>query len=61
MKAGDTMSTIAARFGLTLGRPVAANKDTIKNRDKIGIGNEITIPGKTPTVINDASAAPSAS
>jgi LysM repeat protein len=61
VKAGDTMSTIAARFGMTAADLCAANKDTIKNCDKIGIGNEITIPSKTPGVINDASPAPSPS
>jgi len=54
-------STIAARFGLTAADLCAANKDTIKNCDKIGIGNELVIPSTTPNVINDASAAPSPS
>jgi LysM repeat protein len=61
VKSGDTMSKIASKFGLTLQELCAANKDTVKDCDKIGIGNEIIIPSKPPDVINDASAAPSPS
>ena len=59
--AGDTLSKVAKRFGVTLAELLAANKDTITNPDKIAIGDEIIIPTKAPDVINDASAAPSAS
>jgi LysM domain. len=55
IKAGDTLSKVAKRFGLTLGELMAANKDTITNPDKIAIGDEIVIPSKAPDVINDAS------
>ena len=61
VKAGDTMSKIAARFGLKADALCAANKDTITNCDKIAIGDELVIPSTAPDVINDASAAPSAS
>jgi len=61
IKAGDTLSKVAKRFGLTLEELLAANKDTITNPDKIAIGDEIVIPTKAPDVINDASAEPSAS
>jgi hypothetical protein len=40
---GDTMSKIAKKFGLTIEEILAANPK-IKNPDKIGIGDEITIP-----------------
>ncbi len=40
---GDTMSKIAKKFGVTIEEIVAANPQ-IKNPDKIGIGDEITIP-----------------
>lgn len=40
---GDTMSKIAKKFGLTVEEILAANPQ-IKNADKIGIGDEITIP-----------------
>lgn len=59
--AGDTLSTVAKRFGLTLEELLAANKDTITNPDKIAIGDQIVIPTKAPDVINDASAGPSPS
>ena len=55
IKAGDTLSKIAKRFGLTLEELLAANKDTITNPDKIAIGDEIVIPSTAPDVINDAS------
>jgi LysM repeat protein len=58
--AGDTLSKVATRFGLTLEELLAANKDTISNPDKIAIGDEIVIPSKPPDVINDASAEPTA-
>jgi len=61
IKAGDTLSKVAKRFGLTLEELLAANKDTIANPDKIAIGDEIVIPTRAPDVINDASAEPSAS
>ena len=59
--AGDTLSKVAKRFGLTLEELLTANKDTIVNPDKIAIGDEIIIPSKPPDVINDASAEPTAS
>jgi nucleoid-associated protein YgaU len=56
--AGDTLSKVAKRFGVTLAELLAANKDTITNPDKIAIGVEIIIPSKAPDVINDASPSP---
>jgi hypothetical protein len=61
VKAGDTMSKIAARYGLKPDELCAANKATITNCDKIAIGDELVIPTTAPEVINDASAEPSAS
>jgi LysM repeat protein len=61
VKAGDTMSKIAARYGLKADALCAANKATITNCDKIAIGDELVIPTTAPDVINDASAEPSAS
>jgi len=61
VKSGDTISKIAARFGLKPDELCAANKDTITNCDKIAIGDELVIPTTQPDVINDASAEPSAS
>ncbi len=61
IKAGDTLSKVAKRFGVTLEELLAANKDTITNPDKIAIGDEIVIPSTAPDVINGASAVPSPS
>ena len=61
VKANDTMSKIAKRFGLTTDQLCTANKATITNCDKIAIGDELVIPTTVPDVINDASAEPSAS
>lgn len=44
VKSGDTMSKIAAKFGLTPDELCAANTATIKNCDKIALGQEIIIP-----------------
>ena len=44
IKQGDTLSKMANRFGVTLEALLAANKDTIKNKDKIAVGDEIIIP-----------------
>ena len=44
VKAGDTMSRIAKQFGITSEELCNANKGTIKNCDKIKIGDQLTIP-----------------
>ena len=59
VKAGDTMSKIAARFDLTLEELCDANKDTIEDCDKIAIGDEVTIPTKAPEEFTEPSAEPS--
>jgi LysM repeat protein len=46
IKSGDTLSKIARRFDITLDALLAANKDTIKDADKIKVGDEIIIPPK---------------
>jgi LysM repeat protein len=38
------MSKIAKKFGVSLDDLIAANKDNIKNPDKLGVGNEVIIP-----------------
>ena len=51
---------MAKRFGITLDELLAANKDTIKDPNKIGIGDEIIIPAPAPDTVTDGeSAAPS--
>jgi hypothetical protein len=44
VKSGDTMSKIANKFNVTIDELIAANEDTIKDPDKISIGDEVIIP-----------------
>ena len=44
VRSGDTMSKIAKRFDITIDDLIAANKDTIKDPDKISIGDTVIIP-----------------
>jgi LysM repeat protein len=61
IKAGDTLSRIARQFNVTLDALLAANKDTIKNPNRIRVGDEIIIPlPETEEVPADASPSPSA-
>ena len=58
--AGDTLSRVARKFGLTVAQLLAANKDTIKNPDKIAIGDRINIPTPPQDQFTNPSAEPSA-
>jgi LysM repeat protein len=62
IKSGDTLSKIAKRFGITLEELLEANKETIKNPNRIAIGDQINIPAPLPDEFTDpgASAEPSA-
>jgi LysM repeat protein len=44
IKTGDTLSKVAKKFGVTLDDLLAANKATIKDPDKIAVGDEVIIP-----------------
>jgi LysM repeat protein len=57
IKKNDTLLKIAKKFDLTLEELLAANKETIKNADKIKVGQEIIIPVSTPDEVTDPSAA----
>ncbi len=57
IKKNDTLLKIAKKFDLTLEELLAANKDTIKDADKIKVGQEIIIPIPTPDEVTDPSAA----
>ncbi len=59
IKAGDRLSRIATKFGLTVDQLLAANKDTIKNPDKISIGDQIIIPAPPQDEFTDPSVEPS--
>jgi LysM repeat protein len=56
IKEGDTLSKVAKRFGVTLDALLAANKDTIKNADKIAVGDTIIIPIPAPEEFTNPSA-----
>ena len=55
IKQGDTLSKIAKRIDITLEQLLAANKDTIKDADKISVGDEIIIPVPVPDEVSGAS------
>ena len=44
VRSGDTMSKIAKRFDVSIDDLIAANKDGIKDPDKISIGDTVIIP-----------------
>jgi hypothetical protein len=59
IKEGDTLSKIARAFGITLDELLAANSETIKNPDRIVVGDEIIIPVPVPEEVGGgASASP---
>ena len=58
IKQGDTLSTIAKRFGVTVDAILAANKN-IKNPNKIAIGDVIVIPEAAPSAVVDGGASAS--
>ena len=61
IKTGDTLSKIARKFNVSLDALLAANKDTIKNPNRIRVGDEIVIPlPETEQVPSEASPSPSA-
>ena len=62
IKKGDILNKIAKKFGVTVEQILDANKDTIKNPNKIKVGQEIIIPVPVPEEFTDPGAAePSAS
>jgi hypothetical protein len=58
IKTGDTLSKVAKKFGITLDALLAANKETIKDPDKISVGDEIIIPPPPSDDLTDPSASP---
>jgi len=58
VKSGDNMTKIAKSFGLTVEQVMTANP-TLKDPNKIAIGDQIIIPTPPPDVVTDPSAAPS--
>ena len=60
VKAGDTVSKIASRYGVTIDQLLAANPQ-IKNANQIAIGDQVVIPQPQPTEIVDSGASPAPS
>ena len=56
IKKGDILNKIAKKYGITLDQLLAANKDTIKNANKIKVGQVIIIPVAVPDEFTDPSA-----
>lgn len=50
---GDTMTKIAKKFGIPLDVLIAANRGTIKDPDKLDVGDELVIPTPLPSEIVD--------
>jgi nucleoid-associated protein YgaU len=49
VQAGDTLSRIAGRFGITLADLIAANTETLPDPDKLQIGDRLVIPAPQPS------------
>jgi nucleoid-associated protein YgaU len=61
VKAGDTLSRIAAKYGLTVDQIVKANPQ-IKNPDKLALGDQIVIPpAVAPAITDDGTLTPAPS
>jgi nucleoid-associated protein YgaU len=60
VQAGDTLSRIAGRFGITLQQLIDANKEAIPDPDKLQIGDVLIIPVPIPTALPAASEIPDA-
>ena len=56
VKSGDTLSKIAARFGISLDALLAANAAAIPDPNKIKIGDRVIIPETPPTEFVDPGA-----
>jgi nucleoid-associated protein YgaU len=57
VKAGDVLSRIAARFGVTVDQIVKANPQ-IKNPDKLALGDQLVIPPAVAPAITDGAITP---
>ncbi len=57
---GDTLSSIANKFGVSLAELIEANRETLPDPDVLAIGDQLIIPVPPPDELPAASAAPSA-
>jgi len=60
VKAGDVLSRIAAKYGVTIAQITAANPQ-IKNPDKLAVGDQLVIPPVTAPAITDGTITPAPS
>ena len=60
VKAGDTLSGIAGRFGIPLQTLIDANAATLPDPDKLQIGDQLIIPIALPTELPAATVIPGA-
>ena len=56
IQSGDTLSSVATRFGVSLDDLLDANQDRIENPDRIAIGDQIIIPVPPPDSFEDPGA-----
>ena len=61
IKAGDTLNKIAKKYNVTVQQIEDANKDTIKDPNRIKVGDQIVIPTPPPAEVPAESTAPSPS
>ena len=54
VKSGDTLSKIAAKYGVTLDDLISVNRDTVPDPNKLQIGQQLVIPTPTPSEIPGA-------
>ena len=54
VKSGDTMSSIARKFGVSLDDLIAANTETVKDPNKLQVGDVLVIPTAPPSQITAA-------
>jgi hypothetical protein len=57
---GDTLSSIANKFGVSLAELIEANRETLPDPDVLAIGDQLIIPVPPPDELPAASTAPSA-
>ena len=60
VQAGDTLSRIAGRYGISLEELIAANAETLPDPNKLGIGDQLIIPAPNPDELPADSEIPAA-